>query len=92
MKFRDHFSEQAQTYARHRPHYPDELFEYLASIAPGRDLAWDCGTGNGQAALGLARHFNRVVASDASSEQIKQATRHPWPAGPASGGGGVDDQ
>jgi len=76
MTFRDHFSKQAQTYARNRPHYPPRLFEYLASIAPGRDLAWDCGTGNGQAALGLARHFKRVVATDASADQINHATPH----------------
>src|SRR5262245_21223090 len=69
----DHFSKRALEYARHRPQYPDELFAYLASIAPGRRLAWDCGTGNGQAALGVARHFDRVVATDASADQLSQA-------------------
>jgi SAM-dependent methyltransferase len=73
MTFRDHFSKQAQTYAQHRPHYPAGLFEYLASLAPARELAWDCGTGNGQAACGLVRHFGRVVATDASAAQINQA-------------------
>lgn len=71
--FEDHFSPQAGDYARYRPHYPPELFEYLASIAPGNRLAWDCGTGNGQAAQELARHFSRVVATDASPEQIARA-------------------
>jgi SAM-dependent methyltransferase len=74
--FEDHFSPQAGDYARYRPHYPPELFEYLARIAPGRRLAWDCGTGNGQAAQELARHFNRVVATDASPEQIAHAIPH----------------
>lgn len=40
---------------------------------PRRTLAWDCATGNGQAARDLARYFERVVASDASPEQIAHA-------------------
>ncbi|HEX6386746.1 MAG TPA: class I SAM-dependent methyltransferase [Anaerolineae bacterium] len=76
MNFADHFSQLAQNYSRYRPHYPAALFEYLATIAPGRDLAWDCGTGNGQAALQLVKYFDRVVATDASSEQINQAFLH----------------
>jgi SAM-dependent methyltransferase len=71
--FEDHFSDQARQYAAYRPQYPGELFDYLASISPGRQLAWDCGTGSGQAARELARHFERVVATDASPEQIAQA-------------------
>jgi SAM-dependent methyltransferase len=67
---------QAGDYARYRPLYPPELFEYLASVAPGRRLAWDCGTGNGQAALELARYFDRVVATDASAEQLARALPH----------------
>lgn len=74
--FEDHFSKQAREYARYRPGYPDELFAYLASIAPRRRLAWDCGTGSGQAALGLVRHFDRVVATDASADQLSQAVPH----------------
>ncbi len=73
--FEDHFSRRAGTYVRYRPTYPEELYSYLASISPHRELAWDCGTGNGQAALGLADHFDRVVATDASQEQI--ALAHP---------------
>ncbi len=74
--FGDFFSEQARVYARFRPQYPGELFAYLASAAPGRELAWDCGTGNGQAAQDLARHFRRVIATDASADQIAQAAQH----------------
>ena len=74
--FQDHFSAQASEYARYRPHYPGELFAYLASVSPGRQLAWDCGTGNGQAARGLVRHFDCVVASDASADQVAQAAAH----------------
>jgi len=74
--FEDHFSEQAGVYASHRPHYPGELYDYLASISPNRKLAWDCGTGNGQAALELAKRFNRVIATDGSAEQIALAVPH----------------
>lgn len=74
--FEDHFSKQSQVYAQHRPTYPEEIYAYLASIAPGRSLAWDCGTGSGQAAVGLARHFDRVYATDASAEQIAHAHPH----------------
>ena len=51
------------------------MFEWLASQAPGRLRAWDAATGNGQAAVALADHFERVVATDASAEQIEHATR-----------------
>jgi SAM-dependent methyltransferase len=44
---------------------------------PARDLAWDCATGNGQAALALAEHFRQVHATDLSAEQLAQATPHP---------------
>ena len=75
--FPDHFSRVAGAYAENRPRYPDGLFDWLASIAPRRELAWDCATGNGQAALGLARYFDRVIATDASAAQIAAAHAHP---------------
>jgi SAM-dependent methyltransferase len=71
--FKDHFSGHAGDYEAFRPSYPAELFDYLARIAPGHDLAWDCATGNGQAALGTAPHFAAVIATDASAQQIEQA-------------------
>lgn len=76
LNFEDHFSKQSQQYAQYRPKYPPEIYAYLASLAPERSLAWDCGTGNGQAALGLADHFEKVHATDASAEQIKLAYPH----------------
>ena len=76
MSFKDHFSRQAADYAIFRPGYPRELFDYLGSIAPSRQLAWDCGTGNGQAAVGLASVFDRVIATDASENQIAKAEQH----------------
>jgi SAM-dependent methyltransferase len=77
MQFKDHFSAQAGEYARRRPHYPPALFEYLASVAPAHDLAWDCGTGNGQAALGLGPYFRLVIATDPSPDQLRNAFAHP---------------
>ncbi len=77
MEFKDYFSKVSEDYARFRPIYPPALFRYLASITPGHSLAWDCGTGSGQAARGLVDHFEEVIASDASSSQISKAVNHP---------------
>jgi SAM-dependent methyltransferase len=75
--FADHFSANARGYAQFRPRYPAALFHYLALRAPGTGLAWDCGTGNGQAALGLAERFARVVGTDPSAAQLALAKTHP---------------
>jgi SAM-dependent methyltransferase len=75
--FKDHFSGHAASYARSRPGYPPALFAWLAGAAPARELAWDCGTGSGQGAVGLAAHFARVIATDASAEQVRNAAPHP---------------
>ncbi|MEO8289157.1 MAG: class I SAM-dependent methyltransferase [Chloroflexota bacterium] len=77
MQFKDYFSAQADEYARRRPNYPPDLFEYLASLTAVRDLAWDCGTGNGQAAVGIAPYFERVIATDPSPDQLRNAFQHP---------------
>jgi SAM-dependent methyltransferase len=76
VTFKDHFSKRAGDYAKYRPRYPRELFEYLGNIAPSLHLVWDCGTGNGQAAMGLASVFDRVIATDASERQIMNAQPH----------------
>ncbi|MEW6563777.1 MAG: class I SAM-dependent methyltransferase [Pseudomonadota bacterium] len=75
--FPDHFSPLAAQYAAYRPTYPDALFEWLAAQTPGYDLAWDCATGNGQAALGLAQHYRKIIATDASTAQIQTGVPHP---------------
>ncbi|HKA59347.1 MAG TPA: class I SAM-dependent methyltransferase [Gemmatimonadales bacterium] len=77
MTFADHFSGVSASYAAFRPRYPDALFDFLARTAPSQDLAWDAGTGTGQAAIGLARHFRHVIATDASNSQIEYATPDP---------------
>lgn len=71
--FNDQFSAHAKSYADARPGYPFELFLYLGSLCKEHQLAWDCATGNGQAAESLAKVFDRVIATDASAEQIRQA-------------------
>ena len=76
MEFKDHFSKHAADYARCRPDYPAELYEFLGQAVRQRELAWDCGTGSGQAARGLAAHFIRVIATDPSAEQIRNAGSH----------------
>ena len=73
MEFQDYFSRQSEVYLLARPTYPEELFEYLASISPQRKLCWDCATGNGQAATSLAKHFEKVIATDGSQQQIQNA-------------------
>lgn len=72
--FKDHFSEVAAGYAAHRPSYPAALVDFLARLAPAKRLAWDAGCGSGQLAVLLAGSFERVVATDASPEQIGRAT------------------
>jgi len=74
--FKDHFSKQAADYAKFRPRYPKELFRWLGSVAPANELAWDCATGSGQAAVELANVFEQVIATDASERQIGNAERH----------------
>ncbi|MGD9784800.1 MAG: class I SAM-dependent methyltransferase [Hyphomicrobiaceae bacterium] len=71
--FSNHFASVASAYAANRPGYPPQLFEWLAGLCATRDLAWDCATGSGQAAAGLAPWFKRVVATDASAEQIARS-------------------
>lgn len=75
--FKDHFSGHADDYRRFRPTYPSDLFDYLADQATGHTLAWDCGTGNGQAATALRAHFERVVASDGSVQQVLRSLPTP---------------
>lgn len=74
MTFKDHFSTCSNEYAAFRPTYPDALFAWLAGLCAQHDCAWDCATGSGQAAKGLAMFFRQVLATDASAEQIAHAS------------------
>jgi SAM-dependent methyltransferase len=74
---KDLFSEQSEAYSKYRPGYPAELFEYILSFVNERKLAWDCATGNGQAATILANYFDKVFATDISTAQLENAKRKP---------------
>ena len=71
--FKDLFSGHASDYKKFRPQYPSTLFSYLATLSEEKHLAWDVGTGNGQAALELAKYFKKVMATDPSGDQLKAA-------------------
>jgi ubiquinone/menaquinone biosynthesis C-methylase UbiE len=70
---KDNFSSQSDKYAKYRPTYPTEFFDYLNLIVPNKQNAWDCGTGNGQVAYELAKTFDSVFATDISQSQIDNA-------------------
>ena len=74
---KDNFSSQSDQYAKYRPGYPSDFFEYLYTILPGREAAWDCGTGNGQVAFELAKVMEVVFATDISQSQIDNAADAP---------------
>jgi SAM-dependent methyltransferase len=75
-EFADHFSRLSTRYAIYRPRYPEALFEAIAAASPGRGRVWDCATGTGQAAVPLAAHFETVLATDASRQQLGSAIPH----------------
>lgn len=90
MSFKDHFSSHAAAYAAYRPTYPADMARWLSTIAPTTGLALDVGCGSGQLSLLLAEHFDRVVATDPSRQQIDSAIRHPkidYRVGPAEKSG-----
>jgi ubiquinone/menaquinone biosynthesis C-methylase UbiE len=70
---KDLFSKQAEVYAKYRPTYPAELLEYILSFTKNNESAWDCATGNGQAAVLLANYFKHVFATDISEKQLSHA-------------------
>lgn len=67
------FNSQAVDYARYRPLYPEEIFQFLSKLTPAHDVAYDIGTGNGQCAVTLSKFFKKIWASDLSREQIANA-------------------
>lgn len=75
-KFKDLFSGHAEDYAEYRPGYPEELYQFVAEQCKNYDIAWDCATGSGQTAIGIAPYFERVFASDASASQVENAFPH----------------
>lgn len=73
MNYQQHFSDKSANYLQFRPDYPRALYEYLFTLTTSHQLAWDCGTGNGQAARELANYFDNVIATDISHAQLAVA-------------------
>jgi SAM-dependent methyltransferase len=73
---KDNFSTHSDQYRQFRPTYPQDLFDFIYQHCLAFEQAWDCGTGNGQAALELAKRFKKVQASDISAAQLAQAPVH----------------
>ena len=70
---KDNFSSASDLYAKYRPTYPQELFDFIQKHVNNKITAWDCGTGNGQVAYELAKTFQHVYASDISQSQLDHA-------------------
>jgi len=73
---KDNFSEQSHLYEKYRPVYPQSLYNFLLTLLNEKQAAWDCGTGNGQVAAELSKHFEKVFATDISAKQLEQAIRN----------------
>ena len=75
MSEKDYYGGHASDYAKYRPTYPEALFQQLLKLVPDYELAWDCGTGNGQVAVRLAEDFEKVWATDMSQLQLDEAAQ-----------------
>lgn len=75
MDYQNHFAEQSECYLEYRPTYPESLFDFLKSVVKGHDAVWDCGTGNGQAAVPLSERFKKVIATDLNQAQLDVAPK-----------------
>lgn len=86
MSYINHFNEDTGHYLQFRPDYPTNMYQFLVSLVDERHLAWDCGTGNGQAAFALAHYFQQVIATDINQKQLAVAPKKEniryecWPA------------
>lgn len=70
---KDNFSTSSDNYAKYRPDYPQSIYDFIFPLLKEKTQAWDCGTGNGQVAVELAKEFQHVEASDLSQAQIDNA-------------------
>ncbi len=72
---KDNFSKQASEYAKFRPDYPKDFISDILQLVKHKHTAWDCATGNGQVAVKLAEHFEKVIATDISDTQLSHAPK-----------------
>ena len=77
MEINQQFSACAEDYSIIRPSYPQALFSWLSSQLTQQNVAIDCGTGNGQAAVQLCPYFKKVYALDSSHAQLVHSMKHP---------------
>ncbi|HEY0090962.1 MAG TPA: class I SAM-dependent methyltransferase [Flavobacterium sp.] len=73
---KDNFSTQSTAYSKYRPHYPDELIDYIMTFVNKTNQALDVATGNGQMASHLSKYFKKVYATDISKNQLNNAVKH----------------
>ncbi|OVA16102.1 Methyltransferase type 11 [Macleaya cordata] len=64
-------------YLEGRIKYVDEWYFMLSVFTPDHARAWDVGTGNGVAAIGIAEYYEQVIATDISEAELEQAVPHP---------------
>lgn len=74
-EIKDNFSNHSSGYANFRPAPPDDLLNVIYQHVSAFNIAWDCGTGNGQAAVKLAAHFKTIYATDISDKQLELAEK-----------------
>lgn len=72
---KDNFSTQAKDYSKYRPHYPQEMIDYIVSFVKRKGIALDVATGNGQVAGKLSDYFEKVFATDISRKQLDNAVQ-----------------
>ncbi|KAL3718056.1 hypothetical protein ACJRO7_003231 [Eucalyptus globulus] len=77
MAMQSPYDQVTKGYVATRPRYPDQWFSKLSALTSRHALAWDAGTGNGQAAIAVAEHYERVIATDISEPMLKQGIPHP---------------
>jgi SAM-dependent methyltransferase len=70
---KDLFSLHAKNYGKFRPTYPLDLYWFIYKHTKSYEVVWDCATGNGQAAVELAKQFSKVYATDISENQLANA-------------------
>ncbi|KAD2392842.1 hypothetical protein E3N88_39819 [Mikania micrantha] len=77
------FDKQAEAYLDARPTYPADWYSMLADRTSSHSLAWDVGTGNGQAAIGVSSGAFRTSDRDrrerSTAETRKASSTNPVP-------------